>query len=162
DYRVITFDGKAIKRVAKRLKPLWGAIGGLLGGRALVAMDMRSGLAVAMRAHPDGDANEVRFVGDLVPEVRQRVPGKTLWLGDSSFCDLTQPAHFAKQGDAFLVRYHPKVPFYADPARPACEGQDCRGRGGTSRTGAGWAAPSDRRSGCMCGGSLCTGPARRM
>jgi len=128
DYRVITFDGKAIKRVAKRLKPLWGAIGGLLGGRALVAMDMRSGLAVAMRAHPDGDANEVRFVGDLVPEVRQRVPGKTLWLGDSSFCDLTQPAHFAKQGDAFLVRYHPKVPFYADPARPACEGQDCRGR----------------------------------
>jgi hypothetical protein len=114
--------------VAKRLKTLWGAIGGLLGGRALVAMDMRSGLAVAMRAHPDGDANEVRFVGDLVPEVRQRVPGKTLWLGDSSFCDLTQPAHFADQGDAFLVRYHPKVPFYADPARPARQGHDGPGR----------------------------------
>ena len=128
DYRVITFDGKAIKRVAKRLKPLWGVTGGLLGGRALVAMDLRSGLAVAMRAHPDGDANEVRFVGDLVPEVRQRVPGKTLWLGDSSFCDLTQPAHFAKQGDAFLVRYHPKVPFYADPACTARQGHDGRGR----------------------------------
>ena len=40
DYRVITLDGKAIKRVAKRLKPLWGVPGGLLGGRALVAMDM--------------------------------------------------------------------------------------------------------------------------
>ena len=77
DYRVIILDGKAIKRVAKRLKPLWGAAGGLLGGRALVAMDMRSGLAVAMRAHPDGDANEVRFVGDLVPEVRQLIPAKT-------------------------------------------------------------------------------------
>jgi Transposase DDE domain len=129
DYRVITLDGKAIKRVAKRLKPLWGVSGGLLGGRALVAMDLRSGLAVAMRAHPDGDVNEVRFVGDLVPEVRRRLgPGKTLWLGDSSFCDLTQPAHFAEQGDAFLVRYHPKVPFYADPACPAREGHDSQGR----------------------------------
>jgi hypothetical protein len=128
DYRVITLDGKAIKRVAKRLKPLWGVPGGLLGGRALVAQDLRSGLAVAMRAHPDGDANEVRFVGDLVPEVRRLGPGKTLWLGDSGFCDLTQPTHFAKRGDAFLVRYHPKVPFYVDPACPAREGRDSRGR----------------------------------
>ncbi len=127
-YRVITLDGKAIKRVAKRLKPLRRAAGGLLGGRALVAMEMRSGLAIAMRAHPDGDVNEVRLVGDLVPEVRRLVPGKVLWLGDSSFCDLTQPARFAERGDAFLVRYHPKVPFHADPARPAREGHDSRGR----------------------------------
>jgi hypothetical protein len=128
DYQVLTFDGKAIKRVAKRLKPLWDAAGGLLGGRALVALDMRSGLAVAQRAHPDGDANEVRFVGDLVPEVRQLLPGKRLFVADSSFCDLTQPARFAEQGDAFLVRYHPKVPFYVDPACPAREGYDGRGR----------------------------------
>jgi hypothetical protein len=128
DYHVITFDGKAIKRVAKRLKPLREAAGGLLGGRALVAVDMRSGLAVAQHAHPDGDANEVRFVGDLVPEVRQLLPGKRLFVADSSFCDLTQPARFAAQGDAFIVRYHPKVPFYADPACRAREGQDSRGR----------------------------------
>jgi hypothetical protein len=128
DYRVISLDGKAIKRVAKRLKPLWGVAGGLVGGRALVALDMRRGLAVAMRAHPDGDVNEIRFVGDLVPEVRQQSPRKTLWIGDSSFCDLTQPARFAQRGDAFLVRYHPKVPFYADPARPAGAGYDRRGR----------------------------------
>jgi Transposase DDE domain len=128
DYQIITFDGKAIKRVAKRLKALWGAPGGLLGGRALVALDMRTGLAVAMRAHPDGDANDVRFVGDLVPKVRSLIPGKRLWVADAAFCDLTQPAHFAEQGDAFLVRYHPKVPFYADAAWPAQMGQDCRGR----------------------------------
>jgi hypothetical protein len=128
DYQIINFDGKAIKRVAKRLKALWGVPGGVLGGRALVALDMRSGLAVAMRAHPDGDANEVRFVGDLVPEVRSQIPGKRLFVTDASFCDLTQPARFAEQGDAFLVRYHPKVPFYADAARPARTGQDCRGR----------------------------------
>jgi Transposase DDE domain len=127
-YQIEVLDGKAIKRVAKRLKPLWDASGGLLGGRALVALDLRSGLAIAMRAHPDGDANEVRFVGDLVPEVRQLIPGKRLWIADSAFCDLTQPARFAEQGDAFLVRYHPKVPFYADPACPAREGHDGKGR----------------------------------
>ena len=71
-----------------------------------------------MYAHPDGDANEAGFVADLVPEVRRLAPGKRLWLGDRQFCDLTQPAHFAAQGDAFLVRYHRKVPFYADPQRP--------------------------------------------
>ena len=128
DFQIINFDGKAIKRVAKRLKALWGAAGGLLGGRALVALNLRTGLAVAMRAHPDGDANEVRFVGDLVPEVRSRVPGKRLFVTDAGFCDLTQPARFAEQGDAFLVRYHPKVPFYADATRPAQTGQDYRGR----------------------------------
>src|SRR5207247_1996417 len=43
DYEILIFDGKAIKRVAKRLKPLWNVAGGLLGGRALVAMNLRSG-----------------------------------------------------------------------------------------------------------------------
>ncbi len=128
EYEVVVFDGKAIKRVAKRLKALWGAAGGLLGGRALVALNLRTGLAVAMRAHPDGDANEVRFVGDLVPEVRRLIAQKRLWIADSAFCDLTQPACFAARGDAFLVRYHPKVPFYPDSARPAGEGRDGQGR----------------------------------
>jgi Transposase DDE domain len=127
-YRIEVIDGKAIKRVAKRLKPLWGLPGGVLGGRALVAMDLRSGLATAMAAHPDGDANDAKFVVDLVPEVRRLAPGRRLWVGDRQYCDLTQPAIFAEQGDAFLVRYHPKVLFYADPARPARGGHDGRGR----------------------------------
>lgn len=128
EYEVVAFDGKAIKRVAKRLKALWGIAGGLLGGRALVALNLRTGLAVAMRAHPDGDANEVRFVGDLVPEVRQLITKKRLWICDAAFCDLTQPARFAESDDAFVIRYHPKVPFFADPDRPAREGRDGEGR----------------------------------
>ena len=80
----VILDGKAIKRVAKRLRPLRGLPGGLLGGRALVALEYRSGLAVALHAHPDGDANDVRFVADLVPRVRQCVSGPRLWLGDSA------------------------------------------------------------------------------
>ena len=89
DYRVITLDGKAIKRVAKRLKPLWGVTGGLLGGRALVAMDMRSGLAVAMSTPLDpgeelADGVEVVLAGvgvgdlgleELLPGERGRAAG---------------------------------------------------------------------------------------
>jgi hypothetical protein len=128
-FRPIIFDGKAIKRVAKRLLPLRGAAGGLLGGRTLVALDVRTGLAVAMHGHPDGDANDTRFVGDLVPTVRQLVNGPRLWIVDSGFCDLTQTTHFtAEAGDEFIVRYHPKVRFDRDPERAVREGRDQRNR----------------------------------
>ena len=127
-FRVITLDGKAIKRVAKRLKPLRGVPGGLLGGRALVALDWCTGLAIAMRAHEDGDANDVKFVGELVPMVCEQVEGPRLWMGDSAFCDLTQPQHYtANEGDHFLVRYHPKTPFFQDRKRKQRTGKDERG-----------------------------------
>jgi hypothetical protein len=127
--RVVILDGKAIKRVAKRLKWLRGIPGGLLGGRALVAVDWSTGLAVAMHAHPDGDANDVRFVPELVPVVREQVPGPRLWLGDRAFCDLDQPARFtAEEGDHFLVRYHPKVKFHRDPETPERRGKTADGQ----------------------------------
>jgi DDE family transposase len=129
DYHVIPLDGKAIKRVAKRLKPLRGVAGGLLGGRALVAMELSTGLALAMHADPDGDANDTKFVKDLVPPLRELVSGPRLWLCDSGFCDLTQPIHFsADPDDAFLFRYHPKVPFDRDPERPTRKGRDRNNR----------------------------------
>jgi len=128
-YEPIILDGKAIKRVAKRLKPLRGLAGGVLGGRTLVALHLRNGLAIAMHAHPDGDANDTRFVGDLVPKVRELVKGPRLWLVDSGFCDLTQTIHFtADPDDAFLVRYHPKTPFFPDPEQPARKGRDRNNR----------------------------------
>lgn len=128
-FRPIALDGKAIKHVAKRLKPLRGVAGGLLGGRTLVALDLRTGLALALHGDPDGDANDTRFVGDLAPKVRDLVGGPRLWLVDSGFCDLTQTAHFtAEPGDEFVVRYHPKVRFDRDPERPVCEGRDRHNR----------------------------------
>lgn len=127
--RVVVLDGKAIKRVAKRLKRLRGIPGGLLGGRALVALDWSTGLAVAMHAHPDGDANDVRFVPELVPVVREHVPGPRLWLADSAFCDLNQPGRFtAEEGDHFLVRYHPKVKFHRDPQTRERRGKTANGQ----------------------------------
>jgi len=127
-FRISVLDGKAIKHVAKRLKPLRGRSGGVLGGRALVAMDFESGLAVAMRADRDGDANDVKFVPELLPEVRRRFVGTRLWLADRQFADLVQTAHFGQEGDHFLVRYNKKLHFHADSSRKPREGRDAWGR----------------------------------
>lgn len=128
-FRVLILDGKAIKRVAKRLKPLRGISGGLLGGRALVGLDFSTGLAVAMHAHEDGEANDVRFVPDLLPVLRDQFEGNLLYMGDRAFCDLTQPQHFtANEGDHFLVRYHKKNQFSRDKSRAQRKGKDASGR----------------------------------
>ena len=128
ELEVIIVDGKAIKRVAKRLKPLRGRKGGVLGGKALVALELRSGIVVAMATHADGETNEAKLVPALLPQVREHVSGKRLWVADRQFCDLTQPAAFVQADDHFLVRYHPKTPFCPDPARPGQRGQDAQGR----------------------------------
>ena len=125
---VIIGDGKAIKRVAKRLKPLRGRKGGVLGGKALVALELRSGVVVAMATHADGETNEAKLVPALLPQVREPVGGRRLWVADRQFCDLTQPAAFAVGDDHFLVRYHPKTPFCPDPTWPAQRGPDAQGR----------------------------------
>jgi hypothetical protein len=79
-----------------------------------------------------------------LPEVRQRLPGPRLWLGDRQFCDLDQVGRFAAAGDHFLARYHPKVHFHADGRRPPRRGTDAAGRGYTE--GWGWlGAATDRR-----------------
>jgi len=144
-FTVTVLDGKAIKRVAKRLKLLRGVAGGLLGGKALVALELNSGLAVAMQADPDGESNELRLVPALLPEVRQRLPGPRLWLGDRQYCDLDQAGRFATGEDHFVVRYHPKVHFYADAQRCPRQGTDASGRSYTEDWGWLGAATDPRR-----------------
>jgi hypothetical protein len=144
-FTVTVLDGKAIKRVAKRLKLLRGVAGGVLGGKALVALELNSGLAVAMQADPDGERNELRLLPALLPEVRQRLPGPRLWLGDRQYCDLKQAGRFATDGDHFLVRYHPKVHFHADAQRCPRQGTDAAGRRYTEDWGWLGAATDPRR-----------------
>lgn len=121
-------DGKAIKRVAKRRKPVQGRKGGVFGGKALVALELRSGLGVAMATHPDGETNEAKLVPAVLPQVREQVAGARLWVADRQFCDLTPTAAFASGADHFLVRYHPKTHCCPDPPRPVQPGQDAQGR----------------------------------
>lgn len=125
---VIVLDGKAIKGVPKRLRPLRGRSGGVLGGKALVALHLASGLAVAMATDPDGDTNEAKLVPDLLPQVRAHFRG-VLWVGDRQFGDPTQAAAFgARAGDHFLVRHDGKTAFTRDPDRPVRPGVDSQGR----------------------------------
>ena len=128
-FRPCIMDGKALKRIAKRLKPLRGLTAGMLGGKSLVAMDWLTGMAVCMQAHPDGHINEVRLMPEMMPLVRQCIAGRRLFVGDRAFCDLVQTARFTEgKGDHFLVRYHSKVPFYRDRTRAKRQGKDEHGR----------------------------------
>ena len=128
ELQVLVVDGKAIKRVAKRLKPLQGRKGGVLGGKALVALELRRGLGVAMATHSDGEPNDAKLVPALLPQVREQVAGERLWVADRQFGDLTQTAAFAAGTDHFLVRYHPKTHFWPEATPLAQSGQDAHGR----------------------------------
>src|SRR5262245_8151396 len=128
EFAVIVGDGKTIKRVAKRLKPLRGRHGGVLGGKAGGALELASGLAVARARDLDGETNAAKLLPALLPQVRTWVTGPRLWGADRQFCDLRQTAAFAAAQDHVVVRYHPKTTFSPDPTRPARQGHDPQGR----------------------------------
>jgi hypothetical protein len=128
EFHTIIIDGKTIKRVENRLKPLRGVGGGLIGGKALVALDGHSGLALAMQANPDGDSAENRLVPGLLERIRRRVPRPRLYVADRSFGNLVQAEQFTAQGDHFVTRLHSSCRFTADPARPAVTSRDAAGR----------------------------------
>ena len=123
-------EGKASKRVAKHLKPVQGRKGGVLGGKALVALELGSGLAVARATPPAGETNAAKRVPALRPQGREQVGGTGLWVADRPFGALTQTAAFAAGGAHFLVRYPPKPHFCPDPTRPAQPGPAAHGRAG--------------------------------
>jgi hypothetical protein len=141
---VMVVDGKVIKRVPKRLRPLRHSRGGVLGGQALVALELNSGLAVALATDPDGHRNETALVPALLPQVRQ---GRTaiLWLADAQFGNPAQAAACAERaGDHFLLRWDGKSTFHADPQRPPRSGQDAAGRPFRQEWGW-WGGPRNRQ-----------------
>jgi hypothetical protein len=141
---VVILDGKQIKNVAKRLLPVRGRPGKVIGGKILVAYLPRQGLAVAMAGHRDGEANDIRLMPEAIPRARARIAGGRLWVGDRQFCDLNQPAELTEQGDHFLLRRSLKLGFHADPTRPPRSSVDARGRSVTEQWG--WiGAPKEKR-----------------
>jgi hypothetical protein len=126
-FQVCVLDGKAVKGVPKRMRPLQGSSGGVLGGKALVALHLQSGLAVAMATDPDGDTNEVKLTPELLPQVRARF-APILWVADRQHGNPAQAAAFtARAGDHFLVRYDGKTTFTRDPEKPVRGGQNHQG-----------------------------------
>jgi hypothetical protein len=125
---LLPIDGKKIKNVAKRAKVLRGLPGSVLGAKVLVAMRLEDGLAVAMEADPDGEANDCPLVAGLLAQVRRVVPGVLLLILDRQFCGAEQLDEFAAEGNHYLVRRTTTARFTPDPDRPAREGTDAGGR----------------------------------
>jgi len=104
-YTLFAGDGKKIKDAAKRLAPTRGYRGRLLGAKALVAMDLRCGMALAMSDSLDGMTNDVPLVPELMAQLRQTIAGPVLGVWDRQFDDVRTMRHFAaREGDAFVVR----------------------------------------------------------
>jgi hypothetical protein len=128
DWEVIVLDGKVVKRVPKRLRPLRGSRAGVVGGKALAALSLRSHLALAFATHPDGHTNEALLVPALLSPVRGHAPA-ILWVADAQFGNPMQIAALtARPGDHVVVRWDGKSSFVADARRPPRSGRDRRGR----------------------------------
>jgi len=105
DFEVIVGDGKKIKNAAKRLAPARGFSGKLIGAKALVGMNVRSGMAVAMSDSLDGLTNDVPLVPELMGQLRELFPRPILSVWDRQFDDVRTLGHLcAREGDAFVVR----------------------------------------------------------
>jgi hypothetical protein len=130
EYVVFGADGKAIKHVKRLLKPLRGLRAGILGARASVGLDLRTGLAVAMVGHLDGEAGEAALTEALLPNLAAAAGSAKGWVVvlDRLYCNLSFPQLVLKAGGHFLIRYCANTTFVADAARPAQESHDARGQ----------------------------------
>jgi hypothetical protein len=129
EFAVTVLDGKVVKHVPRRLLPLRYSQPNakkLLGGRALAAIDLRTGLVVACHCHPDGESNDIRFVPELLQSLQGRL-NRPLFVGDRAFGTVEQAQRFLQQGQ-FLLRQHGQTPFVADAQTPVRDGQDRFGR----------------------------------
>jgi Transposase DDE domain len=128
-YEVFGVDGKAIKHVKRLLKPLRGLQAGILGARASVALNLRTGTAVGMVGHLDGEAGEAALTEELLAQMAAAAGGKP-WLAvlDRLYCNLSFPCRVLDAGGHFLIRHCSNTLFVADPARTAQEGLDAQGR----------------------------------
>src|SRR3954451_2298738 len=126
DFEVFGPDGKAIKHVKRLLKPLRGLQAGILGARASVGLNLRTGLAVAMVGHLDGEAGEAALTEALLAKLAAVAgPGRP-WVAvlDRLYCNLSFPRQVLKAGGHCVIRYCGNCTFVPDPAKPAQEGRD--------------------------------------
>jgi hypothetical protein len=125
-FEAIAGDGKKIKNAAKRLKPTRGYSGKLLGAKALVAVNLRSGMAIAMNDSLDGQTNDVPLVQGLMDQLHQTIGRPMLSVWDRQFDDArTFRRLSARQGDAFVVRTHQCHPIVVESS---VQTRDAQGR----------------------------------
>jgi DDE family transposase len=130
DHEVFAADGKAIKHVKRLLKPLRSLQAGILGARASVGLNLRTGLAMAMAGHLDGEAGEAALTEVLLPKFAAAAGAEKTWVLvlDRLYCNRSFPQQVVKAGGHFLIRYCSNTTFVPDPERPAQESRDAHGR----------------------------------
>ncbi len=128
-FEVFGADGKAIKHVKRLLKPLRGLQAGILGARSSVALNLRTGTAVGMVGHLDGEAGEAALTEKLLPKMAAAAAGKP-WLVvlDRLYCNLSFPRRVLQASGHFLIRYCSNTTFVVDTTRAAQESRDAQGR----------------------------------
>jgi len=124
---VIVGDGKKIKNAAKRLAPTRGYSGRLIGASALVALNVRSGMAVAMSDSLDGMTNDVPLVPALMDQLRETIARPILSIWDRQFDDVRTLGRLSSRaGDAFVVRL--KQQDHTFVVESAVQTRDAQGR----------------------------------
>lgn len=120
-------DGKKIKYVAKKLKPLRGLRGNIFGGKLLVVQDLATKQAIVAEAADDGEAADNPLVAPAVKRVRELSDEPRLWVADRAFCEYKSLALYAEK-DWFVVRYQSSCKFYKDESVPVGKGIDDENR----------------------------------
>lgn len=130
DHEVFGADGKAIKHVKRLLKPLRGLQAGILGARAAVGLNLRTGLAVALVGHLDGEAGEAALTQDLLSQLAAAAGPEKPWVVvlDRLYCNLSFPQEVVKAGGHFLIRFCSNTTFVPDAARPTQQSHDAQGQ----------------------------------
>jgi hypothetical protein len=130
-FQTLLFDGKVVKHVPRRLKPLRADQVNackLLGGRALIACDRWQGLVYDLVVDADGEANEIKRVAELLASLRATLVGLFLVVGDRAFGVFEVCRNILGSGGQFLLRQHGATTFEPDPDRPAVTTTDRFGR----------------------------------
>ena len=126
-FDVVIGDGKKVKDAAHRLAPTRGFTGSLIGARSLVAIDARTGLALAMSDALDGMGNDGPLVPELMAQLIEVAGGRPLLsVWDRGFgAAKTMRAMTARPGDTFVTRVKGNHGF---TATSRAEATDARGR----------------------------------
>jgi Transposase DDE domain len=126
-YRVVALDGKKLKYVQHRLKPVRGVKGHVYGGKLVVAFDLRTKQVVCMEAVADGEAADQ----PLIPGTVARLPASTrpnLYVFDRAASNRNSLNAFSRNGDTFVVRYSRAIKFHLDSRVDPRTGRDDVGR----------------------------------
>ena len=138
-FQALAVNGKKIKHAAKRLKPTRAFRGSVLGGKLLVALDLETGLAVAMNSNLDGEVNDPPLVPELLEEVRSAPGTSPAVRAGSTILRFEVAAVAHRRGRSFSDSLPPESHVHPrrEPSRAVrdrCSGADLHGRTGLAGT----------------------------